>query len=136
MLMEPSRQRSDRGVALIEAMVALVVLAIAILGVAGSTSGMSLRASTAEVHAGALQAVDDQLARISLDPRLGRIDSLYAGTDSLLVGLPGFRRITTIDTVEVDLGDDRSATYRWVTVTVRGPELPVGISRSVVLGAP
>lgn len=136
MLKQPAHRADTGGFALIELMVALVVLAVAILGVAGSTGGMAVRASTAEVRSEALQAVDDQIARISLDPRYTLIDSIYAGTDSLLVGMPGFRRITVIDTVDVDLSDNQSATYRRVTVTVRGPELPAGVARTVVLGAP
>ena len=126
---------ADGGFALIEIMIALVVLAVAILGVAGSTGGIAVRASNAEVRAEALQAVDDQITRVSMDPRYGLIDSLYAGTDSL-PHMPGYRRVTTVDSVEVDLSGDNSATYRRVTVAVQGPGLLNGLARTIVLGAP
>lgn len=135
MLNQTAVDRNTGGFALVELMVALVVLAVAILGVAGSTSGMAVRASTAEVRSEALQAVDDQIARVSMDPRYGLIDSLYAGTDSLL-HMPGYRRVTTVDSVEVDLSGDNTATFRRVTVAVQGPGLPGGVARTIVLGAP
>ncbi|NNM34117.1 MAG: prepilin-type N-terminal cleavage/methylation domain-containing protein [Gemmatimonadetes bacterium] len=128
--------RSDEGFALIELIVALLVLTVAILGVAGSASTMSIRANSADLRSQALQAVDDQISRISVDPRYGLMDSLYAGTDTVVAGLPGFSRVTAIDTVRVGLPSGDTIQFRRVKVSVAGPTLPDGVSRSVVLGAP
>lgn len=128
--------RKDEGFALIELMVALLVLTVAILGVAGSASTMSIRANSADLRSQALQAVDDQISRISVDPRYGLMDSLYAGTDTVVAGLPGFSRVTAIDTVLVGLPSGDTIQFRRVKVSVAGPTLPDGVSRSVVLGAP
>ena len=128
--------KNDEGFALIELMIAVLILTVAILGVAGSTSSMSLLANKADLRSEALQAVDDQISRISVDPRYGLMDSLYAGTDTVVAGLPGFSRTTAIDTVEVGLPSGDTILFRRVRVSVTGPTLPDGVSRSVVLGTP
>ena len=128
--------KKEEGFALIELMIAVLILTVAILGVAGSTSSMSILANKADLRSGALQAVDDQISRISVDPRYGLMDSLYAGTDTVVAGLPGFSRTTAIDTVEVGLPSGDTILFRRVRVSVTGPTLPDGVSRSVVLGTP
>ena len=124
------------GFTLVELMIAVVILSVAVLGVAGSTGRLSVLASTAELRSKAQQAVDDRIALISLDPRYTLIDSIYEGTDSVVVGMPGFARSTTIDSVTVSLGGGNSITYQRVTVQVTGAGLPGGAARTVVLGAP
>lgn len=128
--------KNEDGFALIELMIAVLILTVAVLGVAGSTSSMSIMANKADLRSEALQAVDDQISRISVEPRFGLIDSLYAGTDTVVAGLPGFSRVTAIDTVRVGLPSGDTIMFRHVRVSVSGPTLPDGVSRSVVLGAP
>lgn len=128
--------RNEEGFALVELMIAVLILTVAVLGVAGSTSSMSMRANAADIRSEALQAVDDQISRISVDPRYDLMDSLYAGTDTIVAGLPGFSRVTAIDTVELGLPSGDTIQFRRVKVSVAGPTLPNGISRSVVIGTP
>lgn len=130
------RDDARGGFTVIELMIALAVLALAVLGVAGSTSRLSVQATTAETHSMALKAVDDQITRVSVDPRYERLDSLYEGTETVLPGMPGYQRVTTLDDVQVALSADNSVTYRRLTVRVSGPGLREEVARTVVLAAP
>ncbi|MGI9627763.1 MAG: prepilin-type N-terminal cleavage/methylation domain-containing protein [Longimicrobiales bacterium] len=122
------------GYALIELMIAVVVLTVAVLGVAGSTGSIAVEAGRAETEAHATAAVDERISKISLDPRLPLLDSIYQTTETELPGLRGYSRSTVFDSVTVPLSGNNAAIYRRVTVSVAGPQLPVAISRTVVLG--
>ncbi len=127
-------QRKE-GFTLVEMMIAMVILTVAILGVAGSTSRMSIRAADAEVRAKAIQAVEDQITRVTLDPRYALLDSIYGGTDDV-TDLEDFSRVTTLADVTVTLPSGVSLTYQKLTVAVDGPYLSKAVARTVVLGAP
>lgn len=123
------------GYALIELMIAVVVLTVAVLGVSGSTGSIAVEAGRAEREAQAKAAVDERITKISLDPRTPVLDSIYQATETDLPGLQGYARSTVFDSVTVPLSGNNAATYRRVTVSVSGPELPVAISRTIVLGS-
>lgn len=129
-------RNSEEGFTLVEMMIALVILTVAILGVAGSTSRMAVQAGNAEVKAQALQAVEDRLARVTMDPRYALLDSIYSGSESSVLDLDGFTRVTDVSTVTVSLPSGKSVSYQKVTVTVDGPYLASEVGRSVVMGAP
>lgn len=126
----------EEGFTLVEMMIALVILTVAILGVAGSTSRMSVRAAETELRSMAIQAVEDQVALVSMDPRYGKLDSIYSGTESNPAGLDGFSRATDLSTVTVTLPSGKTVSYQKLTVTVSGPRLDESVGRAVVLGAP
>ena len=126
----------EEGFTLVEMMIALVILTVAILGVAGSTSRMSMQAGNAELQAKAIQAVEDRLARVTLDPRYALLDSLYSGSESTVPDLSGYTRVTDVQSVTASLPSGKSVTYQKVTVTVDGPQLSKKVGRTVVLGAP
>ena len=87
------RVRNDsEGFTLVEMMIAIVVLTLAVLGVAGSTGQMALKASTAEVKSKAVQAVEDRITRVAMDPRYPVLDSIYDGTEASMPDMPGFSR--------------------------------------------
>lgn len=123
-----------RGFTMIEVIVALVILSTAVLGLGASASRLAMSAATAEIRAVALESVEDQIARIRLDPRYTELDSLYAGVDNNVLGIGGYTRTTSI--VHVQQGSPVTLDYKKISVVVTGPMLTPSISREIVVAKP
>ncbi len=128
--------RSREGFTLIEIMIAIVMLSVAILGLAASSSKMLEPTNSAENDFIALEHVQDRLAEVRLDPRYGLLDSLYATTDSPLVGLPGAVRVTTFARTQDVQPSGKVVDYWTVVVTVRGGRVSAPVMRSLIIAAP
>lgn len=128
---------TDRnGFTLVEIMISMVILSVAVLGLSASTSRMITPVDSAEEEFSALQAAEDRLAVISLDPRYGVLDSLYAGTESTLLGFPGYSRRTDFTRTQATGTGGKVIDYWTVTVFVIGGRLSDPVSRKLVIGAP
>lgn len=127
---------ANEGFTLIEMIVALVVLAGVVLGSAMTSGRLARTAAEAEVQAMAVQAVESRLSEIRMDTRYTGLDSLYAGTESDLSGLPGFSRETSINHVQQPIPGGGVRDYRRVLVKVVGPVLGSPITREIVVAAP
>lgn len=131
-----TRGRQDRdGFTLVEVVVALVILSTAVLGLAASSSRLATSASSAELRALALEAVEDRVAEARLDPRYSALDSLYSGTEADILGtsIPGYDRTTTITRVTTT---SPPLQYTRIMVEVTGPLLTEPIQRQIVVAAP
>lgn len=126
----------QNGFTLIEIMISVVILSVAILGLGASTSQMMTPVGEAEIEFLAMQAAEDRLAEISLDPRYGILDSLYAGADTAVLGLPGHTRTTGLTRTQAAGTGGKVVDYWTVTVAVTGGRLTNSISRKLVIGAP
>jgi len=125
--------KRSEGFTVVEVIVALLILSVAVLGVAGSTTSLTTAAVSAEQRAAALYSVQDRIARIEADGRYATLDSLYAGVDSG-VPAPGYVRTTTVQTVSVT--NPTPLDYTRITVSVIGPGLTAPIERSLLVAAP
>ncbi len=127
---------NEAGFTLVEITIAILILTTAVLGIAASTGQMLQPAADAEIEFKALQAVEDRLALISLDPRYPALDSIYTATETSLPGLDSLTRTTEI----ARMSDDISGAGTWdrtqIVVTVQGGRLKQPVSRKLVLGAP
>lgn len=124
------------GFTLVEVTISILILSVALLGLATTTSRMIQPVADLENEFVALQAVEAQLSVISLDPRYGGLDTLYAGTDSAVTGLPGAARKTDLTRTIATGTGGKTIDYWTVTVTVSGGRLVSPVSRKLVLGAP
>ena len=126
------------GFTIIEMTVVVFLLTTAILGIGASSTFMLQAAATAGVKAEALQAVEGRISQIVMDPRYGNLEYLYEQTESDLPGLEGFTRVTNITHVEGEgEGEAGHVTdYKVVMVSVSGPGLIEGISRTMTVGSP
>jgi type II secretory pathway pseudopilin PulG len=127
-----------RGFTIIEMTVVVFILTTAILGIGASATYMIQAASTAGVKSEALQAVEGRISLIVMDPRYQGLEFLYAKTESDLPGLEGFQRVTKITQVKTDTEGQpgRVTDYKVVMVSVSGPGLTGGLSRTIVVGSP
>lgn len=122
------------GFTLVEVIVAMVILSVAVLGLASSATRLTTSAASAELRALALESAEDQIGRVRLDPRYGGLDTLYSGVQDDLFGIQGLTRTTTV--VHVQQTSPHPLDYKRITVTVTGPMLNPPISRLIVIGAP
>ena len=129
-------KRTDDGFTLVEIMVAIVMLSVAVLGLAASSSKMLEPTNSAETEFIALQYVEDRLAEIRMDPRYGVLDSIYAATESTLPGLPGAQRVTAFTRTRTLQGTGKYVDYWTVNVTVSGGLIPAPVVRSLIMAAP
>ncbi|RMH14603.1 MAG: prepilin-type N-terminal cleavage/methylation domain-containing protein [Gemmatimonadetes bacterium] len=126
-----------QGFTLVEMVIAILILTVTVLGIGASAGRVLQAASSTEVKAEALQAVEDQIGQIVMDPRYAALDTLYAGTDTNLPGLPaGYQRVTKIKHTQAPGESGRLIDYKEITVTVSGAGLPAPITRTIVIAAP
>lgn len=124
------------GFTLVEVTISILLLSVALLGLASTTSRMLTPVVNVEAEFIALQAVEDHLSLISVDPRFGGLDTLYAGTDTAVTGLPGASRVTAFTRTQTSGTGGQLIDYWTVTVAVTGGPLTSPVSRKLILGAP
>lgn len=120
-----TRQLRD-GFALIEAMVALSILAIAILSAGKYFTSLARGVSDERIRAQALHLVGERFEQVRTAPSYGKIDTLYVGTESNISGYSGFSRTTQVMRVGGTPVD--SVDYKVVTVTVTTPAIPKSVT--------
>ena len=125
-----------RGFSLVEMMIAIVILTVAILGIAASAGRLSGAAGEAEVKAIAVQSVEDRINFVRLDPIYDSLTARYSTTESVVVGLPGVSRQTAVTRYQVTQSNGKILDYTTVTVTVSGGVLHNPVVREVIVGAP
>jgi len=136
MLTDDRQAAREGGFTLIEITIAILILTVAVLGIAASTGAMLGPAATAEVNFEALQSTTDRITQIRLEPRYGKLDSLFAKTETSLAGLPGFTRVTTVARTRQTLTGGKVLDFTTVVVTLNGPGLPAPLYRKLVVAAP
>jgi type II secretory pathway pseudopilin PulG len=124
-----------QGFTIIEMIVAIILLTSAVLGLGASATYMLGVSSSAGVRSEALQAVESRISQIVTDPRYPQLDSIYVGEETDLPGLEDFTRMTKITHTQRQMGG-RVTDYKTVMVTVSGPSLPDGVSRTIIRGRP
>ncbi len=125
-----------RGFTLVELMISLVILTLAVFGIAASAGRLGGAAGEAEVKALAVQAAEDRLNLVVLDPQYDSIASRYLGTESTVLGLPGATRETLIQRYRLLQAGGGVLDYTRITVKVAGAGLAVPVVRETVVGAP
>lgn len=128
------RRGQRRGFALIEALVALTILAGAVMSAGRYFVQLSRNVSDERIRAQALHLVAERFEQVKTSPTYGKIDTLYVGMETNLPGYAGFSRqteVTRIGGAPVDTVD-----YKIVTVTVTTPAIPksVKVVKSTVIG--
>lgn len=128
--------RGNAGFTLVELVVALVILAVALLGLSASTTGLVRSVSEEEIKATLLQAVEDRISEVRMDPRYGGLETLYEIEESDVLGLDGYTRSTLVERVQAPVVGGGTRDYTVVVVTVQGPGLAEPLSRRTVVAAP
>jgi prepilin-type N-terminal cleavage/methylation domain-containing protein len=127
--------RNRDGFSLVEVVVALVILAVAIMGAQTMTATMIRTVSTSNAGNAAAQLVEDRIDLIRTDPAYDSLFQKYAGTEASLPGWSTLQRVTqltrTYDTTATGITD-----FYTVTVSVSGQGLLNPVRRTIVVGSP
>ena len=119
---------------MIEVLVAMVILAIVMLGLQATITDRVVRTVGTETRrATANQLAKDRIARIQIDPQYLSLESRDGGTEAPVEGAPLFTRSTQVVRSARPLLD---GDYKTVTVRVWGGGMPDTVSRTTVISAP
>ena len=133
--MGATRRSGERGLTLIEIVMALTILAVVVLGMGQFAFNFSRSERLAEARTIAVNLADQRLSEIRASPNYSGIDSIYGVNEGAVTGFTGFSRQTTI----VHTGGPKptyTTDYKTVTVTVMGPPLSAPIMKTIVVAAP
>jgi prepilin-type N-terminal cleavage/methylation domain-containing protein len=133
--MGATRRSGERGLTLVEIVIAMTILAVVVLGMGQFAFNFSRSERLAEARTIAVNLADQRLSEIRASPNYSGIDSIYGINEGSVGGFPGFSRTTTI----VHTGGPKPTftnDYKTVTVTVVGPPLSAPIMKTIVVAAP
>lgn len=125
-----------QGFTLVEMTVALVILAVGVLGISSSAGRLGQVSTTAQSEAVALQAVEDRLSLVLLHPNYAKLDSIFSKTENN-VPATGYKRVTKVIRSITTGANGKKIDFSDIIVTVTGPGLPsTGVNRTQTVGAP
>jgi type IV pilus modification protein PilV len=127
--------RNREGFSLVEVVVALVVLAVAVMGAQGMAATMIRTVTTSNAQNTAGQLVEDRIDRIRTDPAYDSLATKYVATESTIPGWSTYSRVTQLTRTQVSTSNG-TTDYYTVTVTVNGSPLRAPVRRTVVIGSP
>ena len=133
--MGAARRSGERGLTLIEIVIALTILAVVVLGMGQFAFNFSRSERLAEARTIAVNLADQRLSEIRSSPNYSGIDSIYGINEGAVTGFTGFSRQTQI----IHTGGPKPTftnDYKTVTVTVMGPPLSAPIKKTIVVAAP
>ena len=122
-----------KGMTLIEVMVAITILAIATLSIAGFMGKFARIVAVSDVKNTANELASQRLEEVKNSPRYSAIDSLYPGTVALPTPYVGYTRQTLV--THTGGGTSDLYDYKTITVIVSNPRLPTPIERTTMIAA-
>ena len=120
---------------LVEIVIALLILAVVILGMGQFVFNYSRTERQSEARTLAVFLADQRLSEVRASPNYSGMDSTYGVAEATIAGYPGYQRATTL----VHTGGPRPTyvnDYKTVTVTVRSPALSAPVTKTIVVAAP
>lgn len=120
------------GFTLIEVMIALVILSVVLLGLAGTVGALSVQVARTTSSTEAIQLAESRITRIELNPQYDSLETWFQGEETDVNGT-GYDR----ETVVVQWGGPgESMNHKVVTVSVSGEGLVSPVSRTTAVAAP
>ena len=125
---------AERGMTLIEIMIALTILSVVVLGMGQFAFNFSRSERQSEARSIAVFLADQRLSEIRSSPNYSGIDSIYGVAELTISGFTGYARTTAI----VHTGGPRPLTndYKTITVTVTAPTLASPVKKTIVVAVP
>ena len=124
------------GFSLVEVVVAMVLLAVVVLGLTAATAQMIAAGTSSGRQTVTMSLIQEQLGRIAADPGYPTLESRYDGTETLDRAGVTFTRATRISRTYEAAENGRFVDYKRVSVTVSGAGAEQEITRTITVGAP
>jgi prepilin-type N-terminal cleavage/methylation domain-containing protein len=122
-----------RGFTLIEVMLAVVILAIVLVGVARHTGQFLHTVSTSTVRTVAAEVAREQIGLVDADPSYTTLAAAWAGNQTGFPGYPQMSRVTTVSRI-TSVAPPRD--YTVVTVRVSEPSMGQAIDATTIVAQP
>lgn len=126
---------NDRGVTLIEIIIAMVILTGVLLGMGGFAVNFTRTVSRSDARTVAVNLAAQRISDIRATPNYSGLETTFNGTEASITGFTGYTRTTTI----VRTGGPRPTStndYKTVTVSVTAPGITAPITKTIVVAAP
>jgi type II secretion system protein I len=127
--------RHERGVTLIEIIIAMVILTVVLLAMGTFAATFTRGVQQSDARTIAVNLADQRLAEVRSSPNYSGMETNYNGNEATIAGFPRYTRSTQI----VRTGGPRptfSQDFKTVTVVVTAPGIPTPIKKTVVVAAP
>jgi prepilin-type N-terminal cleavage/methylation domain-containing protein len=125
----------QRGMTLVELIIALVILATVLLAMGQFAFNFTRIERQSEARTIAVNLADQRLSQVRASPNYSGMETNYAGTESSIAGFAGYQRVTTI----IHTGGPRPTytnDYKTVTVKVTSVALASPVTKTVVVASP
>ena len=125
----------QRGMTLVEIIIALTILAVVLLGMGQFAFNFTRVERQSEARTIAVNLADQRLSEIRSSPNYSGMEANYAGTESSIAGFAGYQRVTAI----THTGGPRPANtndFKTITVTVTSQGLKAPVTKTVVVASP
>lgn len=134
MMLRRRRRRARNGFTLVEVVVALLILGMALLGLALFVSRMAHAGTSSHLLGTASELAADRIETIKSATTYAGLGS-FAGTETTIPGIgnSGFTRQTIIR--HVGGGTSDSVDYRIVTVIVTNPAMTDSVRKTTIIAA-
>ena len=125
--------RNQRGMTLIEVMIALVMMSTVMLGMAVFMAQYGHAVGTSSAKASARELVAERLEYVKGATQYPSIEATYGGLEGSITGYPGFTRRTLVMRVGGKPNDKFD--HKVITVIVNGPGLTQPVKKTSVISA-
>lgn len=125
----------ERGVTLIEVIIAMVILTVVLLGMGSFAVRFTRTVQQSDARTVAVELASQRISEVRSSPNYAGIETTYNGTEASIAGFSGYRRTTQI----VRTGGPKPTNnqdYKTVTVSVVAPGLTAPIKKTVIVAAP
>jgi prepilin-type N-terminal cleavage/methylation domain-containing protein len=127
--------RSERGVTLIEVIIAMVILTVVLLAMGSFAVNFTRGVRQSDARTIAVNLADQRLAEVRSSPNYSTLETTYNGTEATISGFTGYSRVTNIQLT----GGPRPTNtqdYKTVTITVTAPGIATPIKKTIIVAAP
>ena len=126
---------AERGMTLIEIIIALSILAVVVLGMGQFAFNFSRVERQSEARTIAVNLAQARLSQVRASTNYSGLATNFATTETSFAGLPGYQRTTTVVHTGGPL-PTYTNDYTTVTVTVTSPALKSPVTKTVVVASP
>jgi prepilin-type N-terminal cleavage/methylation domain-containing protein len=123
---------SRDGFTLMEVLIAMVILAIALMGIQAAMSDLLIRdVGVEQKRAIAQELAAERIRAVTMDEAYATLETRYETVENPVAGFTGYKRTT-----EVARTQSAGADYKTVSVKVERAGLATPVVRTTVVGAP
>lgn len=127
--------KGQRGVTLIEVIIAMVILTVVLLAMGSFAVNFTRGVRQSDARTIAVNLADQRLSEIRSSPNYSNLEATFVATEATIAGFPRYTRVTQIVRTGGPLPLNPND-YKTVTVTVTAPGITNPIKKTIIVAAP